>query len=304
MNGIVVIDKPDGITSSGVVNRVKGILKIRKAGHTGTLDKFATGVLPVCLGEATKAIPYLDESFKEYEATMKMGEATDTFDLSGKITRTGGIGKVSRNDIISCFRENTGTFLQVPPMFSAVKKNGVRLSKIARLGREVERSARRITVERLDLLAFAPPLADFFVKCSRGTYVRALASEMGESLGCMAHLVRLRRVSSGAFSMEQSSTLEDLESGDYKLISVEEALSHIKSVCISRRAAHVACNGGKLLGKHFKGCGVSDLQQGETVRLTYSGKAVSMAKCLADGGSFETLKEEPVFKQTRVFGSH
>ncbi len=300
---MVIIDKPDGMTSSDVVNRVKKILKVRKAGHTGTLDKFATGVLPVCLGEATKVIPHLDESFKEYEATMRLGVATDTFDLSGKITREGDVGKVSRNDVVSCFKENTGTFLQVPPMFSAVKKNGVRLSEIARLGKEVERNARRVTVEFLDLLEFSPPLVRFFVKCSRGTYVRALASEMGETLGCMAHLVQLRRLGSGRFSIEESATLQDLEAGNFTLISVDNALSHMKLVCIDEDAARVVRSGGFLSTKHLPEC-ECDFRKGEVVKLMRNGAVVSIAEFVSDTREVENLKDAPALKQIRVFGSH
>ena len=304
MNGIIVIDKPAGITSSDVVGKVKKILKAGKVGHTGTLDKFATGVLPVCLGEATKAIPYLDESFKEYEATMRIGYATDTFDPEGKVVRTGDIGKTSRNDIELCFAENTGTFLQIPPMFSAVKKNGVRLSKIARLGKEVERSARTVTVELLELLEFSPPFARFFVKCSRGTYVRALADDMGINLGCMAHLSQLRRLGSGRFSLEQSSTLEDLENGSFKLICIDDALSHLKSVCILEDAAKIVKNGGLLRGRHLSGLGVTDFRKNDIVKLTRCDRVVSLAKSLACGADVENLKDEPIFKQIRVFGSH
>ncbi|QMU56099.1 MAG: tRNA pseudouridine(55) synthase TruB [Candidatus Mycalebacterium zealandia] len=303
MNAIVVIDKPDGITSSDVVNRVKKNLKVRKAGHTGTLDKFATGVLPVCLGEATKAIPHLDESFKEYEATMRLGVATDTFDLSGKVTGEGDVGKVSRNDIISRFKENTGTFLQIPPMFSAVKKNGVRLSEIARLGKEVERNARTVTVESLELLEFSPPLVRFSVKCSRGTYVRALASEMGETLGCMAHLVQLRRLGSGKFSIKESATLQDLEAGNFTLISVDGALSHMKSVRIDEDAARIVGSGGFLSATHLSGCGC-DFRKGDVVKLMRNGAVASIAEFVADAREVENLKDVPVLKQIRVFGSH
>lgn len=301
MNGIVVIDKPDGMTSSDVVNRVKGILKVRKAGHTGTLDKFATGVLPVCLGEATKAIPHLDESFKEYVATMRLGIATDTFDPYGKVTRKGDVGKVSRNDIITCFKENTGTFLQVPPMFSAVKKDGVRLSEIARFGKEVERNVRRVTVECLELLEFLPPLVKFFVKCSRGFYVRALASEMGETLGCMAHLIQLRRLGSGSFSIEESVTLRHLESGNFTLISVNDALSHMKSVCIDEDAVRVVRNGGILRAKHLPECGC-DFRKRDVVKLIRNGAVISIAEFVEDVRKIEKLKDAPALKQIRVFG--
>lgn len=297
-----MIDKPFGITSSDVVNRVKKILKISKAGHTGTLDKFATGVLPVCAGEATKAVPYLEESLKEYEATMRLGSGTDTLDLTGRIVSTGDIGKVSQDDILSCFKENTGTFFQVPPMFSAVKKNGVRLSKIARLGREVERSAKRVNVEELDLIEFSPPLVRFSVKCSRGTYVRALASEMGKGLGCMAHLVQLRRLRSDGFPISESANLEELEAGNFKLTEINDALSHLKSFPIGKDAADIARNGGALKGEHLRGCGIPDCGRGDTVKLTHNSAVVSVAESLADGGEFDRLKDKPVIRQLRVFG--
>lgn len=304
MTGVIVIDKPGGMTSSDVVNRVKKVLKVRKAGHTGTLDKFATGVLPVCVGEATKAIPHLGESFKEYDATMRLGSGTDTLDLTGRVVRSGCIGKVSRDDIVSSFTEKTGTFFQVPPMFSAVKKNGVRLSKIARLGKEVERSAREITVETLDLIEFSPPLVRFFVRCSRGTYVRVLASEIGDSLGCMAHLVQLRRLGSGRFTIDESATLEDLEMGSFKLIGINDSLSHLKSLRIREDAARAVLNGGPVKAAQLRGCVVPDLEKDEIVKLTRAGKVISIARSLVRGGEAEGLKDAPVLRQIRVFGSH
>lgn len=299
-----MIDKPYGITSSDVVNRVKKILKIAKAGHTGTLDKFATGVLPVCAGEATKTVPYLEESFKEYEATMRLGAGTDTLDLTGRIVSTGDIGKISQDDILSCFGENTGTFFQVPPMFSAVKKNGVRLSKIARLGGEVERRAKRVNVEELDLIEFSPPLVRFSVKCSRGTYVRTLASEMGKRLGCMAHLVQLRRLCSGRFLISESANFEELEAGSFKLTGINDALSHLKSLVLGKEAADIARNGGAIRGEHLRGRRIPYFGSGETVKLTHNGAVVSVAETLADSGEVDRLKDKPVIRQLRVFGLH
>jgi tRNA pseudouridine55 synthase len=243
MNGFLIIDKPAGITSHDVVAIVRRILKQKKVGHTGTLDPFATGVLPVALGEATKIIPYLDESVKEYRAIMRLGVSTDSQDLTGKIVQQKDEGSITEARVLEAFAAVTGSISQVPPMFSAVKQGGVPLYKLARLGEEVERSPRQIIIHSLSLNHFQLPFVTFTVRCSRGTYVRTLANDLGDSLGCGAHLVELRRTRSGSFTDDKALELEYLqtrfEEGQLSdiLISPLQALAHLPTVTLTEMGA-------------------------------------------------------------------
>jgi tRNA pseudouridine55 synthase len=239
MHGFIVVDKPAGMTSHDVVARVRRILKIRKAGHTGTLDPFATGVLPVALGEGTKAIPFLDEGIKEYRAVMRLGIATATEDLEGEVIARRPIDGIGEPEIRSVLAAFIGTIDQIPPMYSAIKRNGVPLYKLARKGDEVEREARQVTILSLTADRIDLPLVTFTVRCSRGTYVRSLARDIGERLGCGAHLTELRRTRSGPFSLEQARTLEQLadeaSSGpeQVKIIPLAAALAHLPRLTLT-----------------------------------------------------------------------
>lgn len=233
MNGFIVVDKPAGMTSHDVVARVRRILKMKKVGHTGTLDPFATGVLPVALGEGTKAIPYLDEGIKEYRAVMMLGVATDTEDLEGSVIRERPLDGITEASIRETLSHFTGILSQIPPMYSALKQNGVPLYKLARKGEVVERQPRRITIYSLLIDSIELPLVAFTVRSSRGTYVRSLARDMGELLGCGAHLTALRRTESGPFRLEQARTLEQLAdeaaAGPERvgIVSLNVALAHL-----------------------------------------------------------------------------
>ena len=211
VDGFLIIDKPAGCSSHDVVNRVRRILATKKVGHTGTLDPFATGVLPIAVGEGTKAIPFLDEGEKRYLASLQLGLATDTLDCTGTVLRETDSSSVCEAALRQVMAGLTGEIEQVPPMFSAIKQGGQPLYKLARKGIEVERAARRVTIRRFELLAFEPPLAQVEVHCSRGTYVRTLADDLGRRLGCGACLTELRRTMSGPFHLEQALTLEQLE---------------------------------------------------------------------------------------------
>jgi len=211
MNGFLVIDKPAGITSHDVVSRVRRILGTRKVGHTGTLDPFATGVLPVAVNEGTKVIPFLDEGCKTYEALLHLGVSTDTLDMTGAILSETDPSRITREQFISCLTEFRGAISQIPPMYSAIKQNGQPLYKLARQGMDVERKARDVQIHSLELLSFDPPHAAICVVCSRGTYVRSLADDIGCKLGCGAALQKLRRTASGTFRIEESVTLVELE---------------------------------------------------------------------------------------------
>lgn len=212
INGFVIIDKPAGITSHDVVSRVRRIAGTRRVGHTGTLDPFATGVLPIAVNDGTKAIPFLDEGVKCYEALMQLGLATDTLDITGQVVSDQDYSAVTLEMLLETFTHFNGTVSQIPPMYSAIKQGGQPLYKLARQGRQVERAARQIEIHSLKLLSFKLPFVSFQVTCSRGTYVRTLADDIGGILGCGACLKELRRTASGPFQLQKAITLEMLES--------------------------------------------------------------------------------------------
>ncbi|NIP31814.1 MAG: tRNA pseudouridine(55) synthase TruB, partial [Candidatus Dadabacteria bacterium] len=199
MKGILIVDKPANITSAKALNKIKQTLKVNKAGHTGTLDPFATGVLTVCINEATKIIPYLDEQTKEYEALLKLGEKTNTHDLTGEIIQSASCINISESDINTVINNYIGDLHQEPPDFSAVRINGKRLYHYARNKIKVDKPKRKIHIEKIEILDYYKPFIRLFVRCSKGTYIRTLADSIGEDLKVYAHLVELKRVKSGVF---------------------------------------------------------------------------------------------------------
>ena len=229
INGFVVIDKPPGITSHDVVSRVRRTLGIKKVGHTGTLDPFATGVLPIAVNDGTKAIPFLDEGSKTYEALLLLGVTTDTLDMTGTVLSESDSSNVTTEQFASSLSHFTGAITQIPPMYSAIKQNGQPLYKLARQGVEVERKARDIEIYSLELISFNLPLVAIRVVCSRGTYVRTLADDIGQRLGCGAALQELRRTASGPFRIEDAVTLDELEAAAGE--------GRVKALCLSPMAA-------------------------------------------------------------------
>jgi tRNA pseudouridine55 synthase len=216
LHGIVVIDKPVGITSAGAVERVRRQLGIRRAGHTGTLDPIATGVLAVCVGEATKLAAYLQADDKAYEVEAVFGVETDTLDRDGIVTRTRDAAAITREAVTGAVATRLGEQDQVPPMFSAVRQGGVRLHVHARAGQTVERAPRRVRVDRFELVAWAAPRARFAIACSKGTYVRSLVADLGEALGCGAHVAELRRTRSGGFAIEDAHAIDAIDAGSLR----------------------------------------------------------------------------------------
>lgn len=213
MNGLLIIDKPPGMTSHDVVRRVRRLLHIRRVGHAGTLDPMATGLLLVAVGEATRLVEFLMDGEKTYRAVLKLGESTDTQDAEGKLLEQRPVGNLDRETIEEACRAFTGRIRQKPPMYSALKRNGVPLHRLARQGIEVEREEREVEVRRLQVLDIRLPLVTLEVDCAKGTYIRTLAHDLGEALGCGAHLVSLRRTRSGSFSETDSLSLAALETG-------------------------------------------------------------------------------------------
>ncbi|TMQ12331.1 MAG: tRNA pseudouridine(55) synthase TruB [Deltaproteobacteria bacterium] len=234
MHGILVLDKSAGMTSATAVEHVRRALGIRRAGHGGTLDPIATGVLPICVGAATKLAQFLLADDKAYLADGVLGVETDTLDRTGRIVRERAAA-VSRDDLVAALAAHLGEQTQVPPMYSAIKQGGVRLYDRARAGEEVERAPRSIRIDRLELLAFEPPRFRIAVACSKGTYIRSLIADLGAAVAAGAHLTELRRTRSGRFTIDQAVTLDRL--ADAALVPPEHALDLPRAIV---SAAHVA----------------------------------------------------------------
>jgi tRNA pseudouridine55 synthase len=211
VNGILLLDKPLGLTSNAALQQVKRLFGARKAGHTGSLDPLATGMLPICFGEATKLSGFLLDSDKHYQAVIQLGIRTRTGDAEGDIVERGDASAVTRAMIDEVLLEFNGTIEQIPPMYSALKQNGQPLYKLAHQGIEVEREARKVTIHDLQVTGFDAGRLAVDVHCSKGTYIRTLAEDIGEQLGCGAHIAALRRDGVGTFAVERLVTLNRLE---------------------------------------------------------------------------------------------
>lgn len=212
MDGILVVDKPKGMTSHDVVDFIRKKFGIKKVGHAGTLDPAVTGVLIILIGKATKLSAQFVNDDKEYEATLALGIKTDSGDAEGKILFEGDYNKITEGQIKDVFESFKGRLEQVPPMVSALRFKGKRLYELARQGREVPRKPRTIHIKELKIKNIKIPYVDFSVMCSKGTYIRKLCEDIGDNLGCGGHLYYLRRLRSGEFSLKRSVTMEGLES--------------------------------------------------------------------------------------------
>lgn len=213
LDGVLLLDKPEGLSSNHALQRAKRTVDARKAGHTGTLDPFATGLLVCCMGRATKICGTMLEADKAYEATLRFGEETDSGDLTGHVTMRApeGFGGITQQALMQVLPEFRGEIEQIPPMYSALKRDGKPLYEYARQGIELERPPRRVTIHELELLDFDGMTARLLVDCSKGTYIRTLAQDIGRRLGCGAHLHALRRTRVGPFSITDSISLEALQ---------------------------------------------------------------------------------------------
>ena len=235
MHGIVLVDKPEGITSNEVVQAVKRQVRPAKVGHTGTLDPAASGLVVIMIGAATKALDFLDESRKEYKLTIRLGEETDTDDRDGSVIGTGDPSGLTAEQIEEVLKGYRGVFDQVPPRFSAIKKNGVPLYKLARKGIIQEVPPRKVEVFLLTVTGWEPPLLGLEMLCSKGTYARALARDIGRDLGVGGRLDTLRRTASGPFKVDAALRLDEITIGGKKviaqnLIDLAAALSHVPDV--------------------------------------------------------------------------
>ncbi|NPA49786.1 MAG: tRNA pseudouridine(55) synthase TruB [Thermodesulfobacteria bacterium] len=252
-DGILVIDKPAGLSSTKVVEKVKKKLRVRKAGHGGTLDPFATGVLPICLGRGTKIAQFILEGDKEYEGILELGLETDTYDVTGEVVARHPVPEeLTLEDIQRVFDEFVGVIEQPPPAFSAAKLHGRPLYKYAREGLKVEKPPKKVEILEFEALDFHPPRVKFRIYCGKGTYLRSLVHDVGKRLGCGATLVELRRLRKGPFTLEDALTLEEFEEllkrGEIerRIIPPAKALEFIPALTIGEDLAWRIRNGRPL----------------------------------------------------------
>jgi tRNA pseudouridine55 synthase len=251
VSGIVLLDKPQGITSNRALQNVKRLFRAKKAGHTGSLDPLATGLLPVCLGEATKVSGFLLSANKTYQVECKLGVRTNSADATGDVISERQVGDINTLAITQVLGSFTGEINQIPPMHSAIKINGVPLYKLAHQGREIERKARKVTVFSFNNVYLIDDNMGFEVQCSKGTYVRTLVDDIGEQLGCGSHVTALRRTKVGPFcedamiSFPQLESLANLGEGDLdsRIIKTEQALCDWPSIRLPSDAAHYISQG-------------------------------------------------------------
>lgn len=238
INGVIVIDKPMDMTSHDVVAIMRRKLKTKKIGHTGTLDPMATGVLPICIGKATKIVDFLMDQKKTYHCTMMLGTATDTQDRWGEVILSGDCSGINEKEITETILSFVGEIHQIPPMYSALKVNGEKLVDLARKGIVVEREARIRTIHSIENIDVRQHTASFLVTCSKGTYIRTMCHDIGIKLGCYAHMTELRRTASDPFKIESAMILEDLslDNIDNHIISIEDALDWMPLIILPRNA--------------------------------------------------------------------
>jgi tRNA pseudouridine55 synthase len=255
VNGILLLDKPVGITSNDALQRVKRLFNAAKAGHTGSLDPLADGLLPLCFGAATKLSAFLLDADKRYWVRVRLGVTTTTADAEGEVRETRSTAQVTGQQIREVLPRFVGRIEQLPPMYSAIKHQGQRLYKLARAGVEVERTPRTITIHRLELLKVELPELELDVQCSKGTYVRTLAEDIGEALGCGAHVVGLRRTGVGPYGAEAMVTMAQVEAAaavgpealDALLLPIDSALGGWPAVRLSADAAYYLKQGQPVL---------------------------------------------------------
>ena len=253
MNGVININKPKGITSFDVVFKIKKIAGEKKVGHTGTLDPLATGVLPVCLGRSTKIIDFIMEGRKTYRVKLELGIVTDTYDSEGTITEKNDVSFVNERNVISVINSFKGDILQEPPMYSALKQNGVRLYELARKGIEVEREKRPVTIYSIENINIDLPYTSMNVTCSKGTYIRSLCFDIGRALKTGAVMRELTRLAAEPFRIENSVDLDSLDFETLKknIVSTEDALSAYESLFLEEGYDRLLINGVKLLDPNF-----------------------------------------------------
>ncbi|MDE5699974.1 MAG: tRNA pseudouridine(55) synthase TruB [Lachnospiraceae bacterium] len=298
INGIMNIYKEAGYTSHDVVAKLRGIVRQKKIGHTGTLDPDAVGVLPVCFGSATKLCDMMTDKSKEYEALMRLGVTTDTQDLSGRVLTEAAVG-VSESEVESAMMGFVGGYEQIPPMYSALKVNGKKLYELAREGREVERQPRHVDIAFIRILDMALPEVRFVVGCSKGTYIRTLCADIGEKLGCGAAMAELKRTRVGNFRIEESIKLSRVEElmqsgtcGDY-VIAPDSVFLEYGGASVKCEAENALLNGNKLYPRQLDFDSRTFFSDGDMLRV-YNGRREFRAV-------YTFVKSEGVFKPFKMF---
>lgn len=248
MNIVINLDKDYGISSHDAVSSAKKLFKARKAGHAGTLDPIATGVLLICLNEATKITPFLSDLDKEYIMTAKLGESTDTYDSEGKVIKKFQISnfRFQIEEIEEIIQKFIGEIEQVPPMYSAIKVSGKPLYRLARKGIEIERKPRKVKIRSIEILGFESPFLKLKISCSKGTYMRSLCNDIGEALGIGAHMVELSRTRIGQFCIEKSAKISELPHKNEALYTVDFALSHLPEIMLDGNNLRKARSGNPI----------------------------------------------------------
>ena len=257
LDGLILVHKPAQLTSHDVVDSIRNILKIRKVGHFGTLDPWATGLLIIAVGKATRLFPLFLQSSKTYESQIRLGWATDTFDLLGRPTSPQAETFPDKETILQAMKVFRGNILQVPPLYSAKKHKGKPLYVLARKNQTIELEPCPVTVHIFELKFYSPPLLDCVIRCSSGTYIRSLAHDLGQKLGCGAHLVKLVRTSIDPFDLEESRHLEEIQEKAEKdkivdvIIPMESLLPHIPKIVLTETGSRMARNGNIILPEHI-----------------------------------------------------
>ena len=270
MNGIVIVDKPQGWTSQDVTARLRRVFNTRRIGHGGTLDPMATGVLPVFVGRATRAVEFFEHAEKTYEATLRLGLATDTEDITGEILEEKPVS-LTEVEFLAILDQFRGEILQIPPMYSALKVNGQKLCDLARKGKEVERKPRPITIFELECLEFTGDTARLRVRCSKGTYIRTLCKDIGAALGCGGCMEALRRVSAGEYGIEAAvplQTLLDAETPEKYLQNVDTMFADLPAITLTEKQETRCRNGGSFTLKIADGRYRVYSQSGEFLALS------------------------------------
>ncbi|MEM6640637.1 MAG: tRNA pseudouridine(55) synthase TruB [Pseudomonadota bacterium] len=284
IDGLFLLDKPKGLTSNQALQRAKWLFDARKAGHTGSLDPLATGLLPLCFGHGTKVSAFLLDADKTYEVQARFGERTDTADADGVVVENGG-RMPTASDLEAGMATLTGPIEQIPPMYSALKKDGKRLYELARLGQKVERAARPVTIHRFELLGVDQRRASFRVRCSKGTYIRSLIEDLASAVGTIAHVGELRRTGVGPFGDHPMRTLDDLSARrgdagpevlDNLLLPVDTALLDWPAVTLPANAAHFYANGQAV---HSSDCPAN----GDVRTYDQQGRFLGIGRAVGDG---------------------
>jgi len=291
LHGLLLVDKPEGLTSAAVVASIKRTLRQRKVGHLGTLDPFATGLLPVCIGEGTKIAPFLADDVKRYVGEIALGVTTDTLDRTGTVVEQHPVPALSSERVAAAVAALRGDILQTPPMYSALKRGGVPLYRLARAGQTIERAPRPVRIASFDVAQTGTDRLTFAVTCSRGTYVRVLAQDLGRALGTGAHLATLRRTACGPFDIRDALRLDDLErvfaEARLPLLTPSTALGALRAVEVDGRTVTSIRRGQqRALGALGRPRGA-----GEVVRVaSRDGQLVAIAAATPDGAGWQLAR--------------